>query len=195
MFTGIVEATAQITENNGDRLVIKKPSAWNDLSLGASISVAGVCLSIVELTDDHMAFDVVAETQSRTNLGSKTDGRINLERAVRADQRLDGHIVQGHVDGKGNVKRPPVPDRTGKVESGKLIVELPKELIKFCIQKGSITVDGVSLTIADITEDTVTIALIPHTLEHTTLGALEEGDSVNIETDIVGRYIFSFTHS
>ena len=187
MFTGIVEATAQIVDNSGNRLIVERPSAWEDLSIGASISVSGVCLSIIDLTDEQMSFDVVPETLSKTNLGSNKSGQINLERAIRADQRLDGHMVQGHVDGTGTVK--------WKEENGKLCIELPKELIKFCIQKGSIAIDGVSLTIADIDEETVTVALIPHTMEHTTLGTLKEGDSVNIETDIVGRYIFSFTHS
>ena len=181
MFTGIVEATAQIKENSGDRLVIERPPSWGDLSIGASISVSGACLSIVELTDDYMIFDVVVETQEKTSLGSKKSGWINLERAIRADQRLDGHMVQGHIDGTGKVKY--------KVENGKLLIDMPKELIKYCIQKGSIAIDGVSLTIADIQENAVAVALIPHTMEHTTLGDLQEGDIVNIETDIVGRYI------
>ncbi len=111
--------------------------------------------------------------------------RVNLERAVRADQRLDGHIVQGHIEGTAVVKK--------RKETGEVVLDMPKELIKFCVQKGSITVDGVSLTIADVKDTLVSIALIPHTLENTTLGTLNIEDRVNIETDVIGRYIYAFT--
>jgi len=330
MFTGIIEATGEILKKTESLLIIERPDFFDDIKIGSSISVSGVCLSIISMTDTTMEFNVVEETWSVTNLSSKRVGdRVNLERAVRADQRLDGHIVQGHVEGVGRVialfpdpspatgeessaqkvvrrlgqyryppkqilryakemrkkpteaeaalwnalrrkqlngfyfrrqrpvgrfiidfyceelrlgieldgsvhdnpeekqydtereehlhargvrivrfsndevlenlksvlekmiqsakQSPPHPFGGGARGGGILSVKLPKELIKFCVRKGSIAIEGVSLTIANIQGEEVFVALIPHTLENTTLIELQVGDSVNIERDITTR--------
>jgi len=188
VFTGIIEATAPILIKSDTQLSIQRPEVFNDLIIGSSIAVSGVCLSIVSFDDVSMTFDVVEETWKKSKLGSlRTGDMVNLERACLADSRLDGHVVQGHCEGVG---------RSGKwkVESGKLIVYIPNELNKFFVQKGSIALDGVSLTIAEVNADHITVALVPLTLEKTTLGSLAEGDPINIETDIVGRYLYTFIH-
>ncbi len=180
MFTGLVEATAPILEKRQKELVIKRPDFFDDVNVGSSISVAGTCLSIARLAGEAMAFDVVDETWSKTKLGDlKVGERVNLERAMKASDRLDGHIVQGHVEGTGKVMLQ---------KHGQLIVELPPELFVNVVPKGSIAIDGVSLTIASIEANRITIALIPHTLEHSTLGTLQKEDRVNIETDVMRRY-------
>lgn len=179
MFTGIVEATAEVLSNNGNSLQIARPQTFTDLKIGASISVSGVCLSIVGLDDSSMSFDVIPETVRKTKLGSlKPGSRVNLERAMKADARLDGHIVQGHVEGVGTVV-------AGK---GELVIDAPEDLLLSVLSKGSIAIDGVSLTVARIEGDRITIALIPHTIQETTLGQLQEGDRVNIETDVLAKY-------
>ena len=188
MFTGIIEATAAITHKTEHQLSIARPVLFDNLVVGASISISGVCLSITSFDDTSITFDVVDETWKKSKLGNLVEGDlVNLERACLADSRLDGHVVQGHCEGVG---------RSGKlkVESGQLTIHIPKELNKFIVQKGSIALDGVSLTIAEVTEDQVTVALVPLTLENTTLGSLAPGDPINIETDIVGRYLYAFTH-
>lgn len=191
VFTGIIETTAPVLNNEGTKLILGRPSMYDHLLIGASIAVSGVCLSIVHFDDDTMTFDVVRETREKSKIGSLTKGDIvNLERSVLADQRLDGHLVQGHVEGVGEVRE--IGDR----ESGGvlLVIDVPSELNTFFVQKGSVAIDGVSLTIAKRTSEHMTIALVPHTLEKTTLGLLQEGDKVNLETDIVGRYLYAFTH-
>jgi riboflavin synthase len=187
VFTGIIEATAPIISKKNNQLVIARPEFFEDMPLGSSIAVSGVCLSVTAFDKKSMTFDVVQETWDKSKLGSLSEGdTINLERACLADSRLDGHVVQGHCEGVGSVKR--------KTENGKLTIRVPKELIKFFVQKGSIALDGVSLTIAAITETQITVALVPLTIENTTLGFCKEGDAINIETDIVGRYLYAFTH-
>lgn len=187
MFTGIIEATAEILQKSDTQLVIQRPAHFDPLLIGASISVSGVCLSIVAFDDTSMTFDVVSETWQRSILGSLSEGQtVNLERSVLADQRLDGHTVQGHIEGKGTV--------CSRTENGELSLEVPDDLIKFCVQKGSIAINGVSLTIASVSGNTITVALVPHTLEQTNLRSLTKGDLVNIETDIVGRYLYAFLH-
>ena len=178
MFTGIIEATAAILDPSPTTFTIERPGSFTDITIGSSICVSGVCLTIVEFDDASMTFTVVEETLKKSTLGSfKKGDRVNLERAMKAGDRLDGHVVQGHVEGTGKVVAPPP----------QLTVSIPKDLQKFVIPKGSIALDGVSLTIAEIDEDRVTVALIPHTLEHTTLGALKKGDRVNVETDMLLR--------
>jgi riboflavin synthase len=179
MFTGIVEATAPILKSGDDLLILGRPDIFDDIVIGSSISVSGVCLSVVKMNNTTLEFNVVEETWNITNLDSlKEGGIVNLERSVRADQRLDGHIVQGHVEGVAEVI---------KNEDEDLVIRMPKELIKFCIHKGSIAINGVSLTIASIEGDELSVALIPHTRENTTFGTLKAGDSVNIERDITTR--------
>ncbi len=184
MFTGIIEATAEILKNEGHRLIIERPNMFDDIKLGSSISVSGVCLSIVSFDDDSMSFDVVDETLSKTKLGSlKASDRVNLERSMRADSRLDGHVVQGHVEGVGIVRE----CKMQNVEC-RMKIEIPNSLLPSVVSKGSIAIDGISLTVATLEHNLCTIAVIPHTLSITTLANLKEKDLVNIETDILARY-------
>ena len=179
MFTGLIEATAEVLSNTGDRMTIQRPAGWDDVSIGSSICVLGVCLSIVELDEQSMTFDITEETQNVTSIGTKKEGSVNLERALKADARLEGHIVQGHVECTAKVHH---------VDGENLVITLPREVLPFVVLKGSIAIDGVSLTVAKLEEDTCTIALIPHTIEHTTIGTLTKGDVVNIETDVLAKY-------
>lgn len=184
MFSGIIETTAPIIKKTETSLTIARPASFEDLIIGASIAVSGVCLSVTAFDDTTMSFDVVKETWKKSALGSlKAGDLVNLERAVLASSRLDGHVVQGHVEGVG----------TWRVGEGVWEVEVPNELIKFCVQKGSIALDGVSLTIAAVDGNIIRVALVPLTLEQTTLGSKQDQDPVNIETDILGRYLFAFT--
>ena len=196
MFTGIIESMAEVQEWTDNTIRIKRPLSFDDVQVGSSICVSGVCLSVVKRGEDFMEFDVVPETLESSKFGSIQPGdKVNLERSLPASGRFDGHIVHGHTYGVGVVKR-----IIGKVKSeklkvknaGTLVVEVPKDLIMFIIHKGSIALDGVSLTVASLEENQITIALIPHTLESTTLGLLQEGDKVNIETDILGKYVEHF---
>ena len=180
MFTGIIETMAKVVQKTDSGMVIARPLSFDDVKIGSSISVSGVCLSVVQLTESQMSFDVVPETWSRTKLGSVRQGdAVNLERSLKASDRFEGHIVQGHVEGTGSVT---------DIHSGEMKISLPMPLMKHVVEKGSIALDGVSLTVAKIDGDVVTVALIPHTLKVTTLGTLHTGDLVNIETDILGRY-------
>ncbi|MEA1904175.1 MAG: riboflavin synthase [Actinomycetota bacterium] len=192
MFTGIVEQIGTVSETlptpTGRRLVLRAPGLGS-LRIGASIAVNGVCLTTVEADDDSIAVDVIPETLSRTNLGQATPGaRVNLERPMRADGRFDGHIVQGHVDGTGSIHSVTV-DEGGTV----ITVAADDELMAYVVEKGSVTLDGVSLTVADVGERTFSVALIPHTLEVTTLGLRSVGDTVNLETDVLAKYVERLT--
>ena len=184
MFTGIIEATAQILGKETNGIVVARPTSFDDVKIGSSIAVAGVCLSVVQLASAAMRFDVVTETLARTTLGSLRVGdTVNLERSLPADGRFEGHVVQGHIEGVGRVVLQ---------KHSQLIVELPPELLPQVVAKGSVALNGVSLTIASIEQDRITLALIPHTLAHTTLGLLDKGDRINVETDILGRYAKRF---
>jgi len=187
MFTGIVETTAPILRKTNDLLVLGLPSSFDDIAIGCSIAVSGVCLSVIAFDDASMSFNVVGETWARTNLGQKKEGdAVNLERALAANGRFEGHIMQGHIEGTAHA-----------VEWRKdgqwtvLALRLSPDLLPYIVFKGSIAIDGVSLTVAGLEGDICTIALIPHTLEVTTLGSLKPGDAVNIETDILARYVES----
>lgn len=184
MFTGIIESTAAILQKSDTGLTLERPAIFDDVKIGSSINISGVCLSIVELTPSSMRFDVVPETLAKTTINNWEKGdRVNLERAMKASDRLDGHVVQGHVEGVGEVMRSGSDSGTGSM----LQILVSDQRVPFIVKKGSIAIDGVSLTIADIDGDMVTVALIPHTLENTTLGSLKEGDCVNIETDVLLR--------
>jgi riboflavin synthase len=185
MFTGIVETAAEVLEVTDHSLTLRRPASFMDVVLGTSICTAGACLSAVRITPDTLGFDVVPETFARTSLGQLRPGsRVNLERSMRADSRFEGHIVQGHVEGVGEVVTNADPgDGTG----WRLTFKVPEALLPCVIPKGSIAVDGVSLTVASIEQKICTIALIPHTLEVTTLGVLKSGDRVNLETDLFLR--------
>jgi riboflavin synthase len=179
MFTGIVEESGRVVARDGARLRIGASKVLDDVSIGASIAVNGCCLTAVAFGDDWWDADVSDETFSRTSLGSLAPGdAVNLERPVRPVDRLGGHIVQGHVDAVGEVVDP-VPD---------LRIRLAPELLRYVVEKGSITVDGVSLTVVDVLPDGFTVAVIPHTAEVTTLGARRPGDPVNLEVDVMAKY-------
>jgi riboflavin synthase len=189
MFTGIVEelGTVEAVEDQGDaiRLTIRAATVLEDAGLGDSIAVNGCCLTVAERTDDTWTADVMQETLDKTSLYGVAPGdRVNLERAVTADKRLGGHIVQGHVDGVGRVVRREPSEHWEIVE-----VSLPEGLGRYLVDKGSITVDGVSLTVVDAGEESFTVSLIPETLARTTLGHRAPGDRVNLEADILAKHV------
>lgn len=188
MFTGIVEQIGEITAlsviETGRRLVLSARGLL-PMPIGASIAVAGVCLTVVEAGEGAISVDVVPETLARTNLGDLEPGdKVNLERAMPADGRFDGHIVQGHVDGIGLVQ-----SLRGDDEGVTLTIRPTEALLQYVVEKGSMTVDGVSLTVSALGDASFSVALIPHTLEVTTLGSLEPGDTVNLEVDVVAKYV------
>ncbi len=190
MFTGIVEERGEIESitktPEGIRVRIGAKAVVADASVGDSIAVNGVCLTVVEFGGSHLVADVVPETLSRSNLGRLNEGDgVNLERPMTLNARLDGHIVQGHVDGVGTV----VANGPSNEEGHRLVVTLPPELRKYTIEKGSITLDGASLTIAKVTKEGVDVALIPLTLQLTSLGEREPGDVLNVEVDMVAKYV------
>jgi len=188
MFTGIVEEVGEVLEA-GTRTVVACNKVGEDAVVGASIAVNGVCLTVVERdATGALAFDLSEETLSRTSLGSLRPGSgVNLERPVTLLARLGGHLVQGHVDGVGLVAAVEAQE-TGTV----MTFELPAELLRFVVDKGSVAVDGVSLTATAVGDERFSVALIPHTLMATTLGARAAGDPVNIEVDMVAKYIAGF---
>jgi riboflavin synthase len=180
MFTGIVEELGQLTSLDDGRLRIAATHVIDGAEIGESIAVNGCCLTVVAFGTDWWEADVSPETISRTSLADLADGDpVNLERAVRASDRLGGHIVQGHVDGVGEIVEP-VPD---------LRVKVPDSLLPYLVEKGSVTVDGVSLTIVEPLDDGFTVAIIPHPAEVTNLGAKQPGDLVNLEVDVMAKYV------
>ena len=180
MFTGLIEELGSFVNNDGDRYRFAAQTVTQETKIDDSISVNGCCLTVVDLGDGWWEADVVSETLSRTSLGRLEPGDpVNLERAVRSSDRLGGHMVQGHVDGVGTVLEPG-PD---------LRIEIPENLERYFVEKGSVTVDGVSLTCFNTTAQAFSVALIPHTLEVTTLGTYVEGDIVNIEVDVIAKYV------
>lgn len=182
MFTGIVEELGTVEARNGPKLRIGASTVLSDVEMGASIAVNGTCLTVVAWGDDWWEADVVDETYSRTCLGALEPGdRVNLERPVRLADRLGGHLVQGHVDAVGTIVTA-APD---------LRVAIPADLLRYVVEKGSITVDGTSLTVAAVRPDGFSVAVIPHTSEVTTLGRKGPGDPVNIELDVVAKYVES----
>jgi riboflavin synthase len=183
MFTGIVEAKGTVAAVGDAHISVTSP-ILADADIGASVAVNGVCLTVVSTEEDTARFDIVPETLRRTNLGSLGDSsEVNLELAMPASGRFDGHVVQGHVDGVGRV----TAVDTG--EDGVMVrISAPPRLAPQIAEKGSITIDGVSLTVVGVEGDQFTVALIPHTLVSTTLGELAEGDLVNLETDVLAKY-------
>jgi riboflavin synthase len=185
MFTGIVEELGRVAGLEEARLTVGCEVAVLDSPVGASVAVNGVCLTVVEQADDWLAFDVTEETFQRTTLGDLRPGDpVNLERPVSLTARMGGHMVQGHVDGVGAVAR--VEEQEG---GATVWITLPKELGRYVVEKGSITVDGVSLTVTDARDDGFGVALIPHTLAATTLGTVRAGDRVNLEVDVLAKYV------
>jgi riboflavin synthase len=205
MFTGIVEGTGTVValtpsgSGDGARLEVDAPWPAGELAVGDSVAVDGCCLTVVARTPGGFAADLVAETLRRTALGRLARGaRVNLERPLALGGRLGGHLVQGHVDGVGRVleRRAVGPEGSGEPQGGapvrqgeELRVELPEDLARYAVEKGSIAVDGVSLTVAAVGPDWFAVALVPHTLAATTLGERGPGDPVHLEVDVVAKYV------
>jgi riboflavin synthase len=189
MFTGIVRERGRVAAVDGDgaglRLVVEAPETAAGATLGDSVSIDGVCLTVTGADEGRLAFDAVPETLRRSALGRLERGaEVNLEPALRAGEPLGGHIVQGHVDAVGRVRS---SEREGN--GLRVWVDAPPEVVRLCVDKGSITVQGVSLTVAGLDDDGFAVALVPHTLEATTLALLEPGDPVNLEVDVLAKYV------
>ncbi|MFN0135666.1 MAG: riboflavin synthase [Phycisphaerae bacterium] len=192
MFAGIVEGMGTVVRlgessaaSGYRRLNIDLGKFLADLPLGASVAINGTCLTLAAINQTIAGFDVVPETLRLTNLGDLQSGdRVNIERSLRVGDRIDGHFVQGHIDGVGSVI-------SNGIEAGewRIRVRAPRDLLKFIVRKGSITIDGTSLTVVDVDDDQFSVALIPTTLERTTLGKRESGDRVNLETDVLARMV------
>jgi riboflavin synthase len=185
MFTGIVREVGTVESFDGSRLLVAATETAAAAAVGDSVAIAGVCLTVVEAENGWLAFDVVPETLARTALGGVQPGRaVNLEPSLRVGDQLGGHVVQGHVDAVGRV-RSVEPDGDGR----RVWVDAPDTVLAYCLEKGSVAVDGVSLTVAALDDKGFEVALIPHTLAVTTLGALEPGDEVNLEADVLGKVV------
>ena len=192
MFTGLIEEKGKITQASpgagGLRLTVDAPVVSGDIKLGDSVAVNGVCLTAVEIAPPKLTFDVVRETVERSTLKNLRSGNsVNLERPLRAGDRLGGHMVLGHVDGIGIV-------REIRKSGGETVfrIEASPEIMQYIVEKGSIAVDGISLTVADVGQNRFTAAVIPHTLAVTTLGDAAVGSAVNLETDIIGKYVYKY---
>ncbi len=192
MFTGIIVEMGEVTatERKGGifRLSLKAEEIMKDLRIGDSISVNGVCLTAVEIKGRSVSFDLSQETLRSTNLGDlKVGSRVNLEPSLRPDSKIGGHFVSGHVDCIGRIR--------SKMDIGdafKVEIEVPDSLLTFLVEKGSVAVDGISLTVVDILKNSFTVVIIPHTARLTTMGFKGPGDTVNIEADIIGKYVARF---
>lgn len=194
MFTGIIEELGTLREENttstGKQFMISARKVLDGLTTGESISVNGVCLTVVHCDKKSLCLDLVHETLDKSNLGGlKIGAQMNLERALKLSTRLGGHILQGHVETVGVILE---KEKDG--EGAIITVRLDKKWMKYCVPKGSIALDGISLTIASASENIIKVALIPHTLEQTTLGIKDKSATLNIETDIIGKYIESLLH-
>jgi riboflavin synthase len=185
MFTGIVRELGSVAAFDGSHLVVAATETAASAGVGDSVAVAGVCLTVVERDEGRLAFDVVPETLSCTALGRLEPGSsVNLEPSLRVGDALGGHVVQGHVDGVGRVR-----SVTSEGDGRRAWIDAPETVVRYCIEKGSIAVDGVSLTVAAFDDEGFEVALIPHTLAVTTLGSLEPGDEVNLEADVLGKVV------
>jgi riboflavin synthase len=184
MFTGLIESTGKILELEGSHITVLAPGIAERLRLGDSVAVNGVCLTALDLKTDRFSADLAVETLERTTLGSLTGGAVvNLELPTAAGAPLGGHVVQGHVDGAGVLL---ALEPLG--EDWRLRLRIPAELVRYVVPQGSITVEGISLTVASIVEDVVEIAIIPHTYAATNLHSLRSGAALNIEVDVLGKY-------
>jgi len=195
MFTGLVEevgTVVSIVENGGNhRITVKAPQSAPELKQGNSIAVSGVCLTALDIRPDTFCADLAKETWTRTSFSRITEGaQINLELPLKVDARMGGHIVQGHVDGTGRlIGLEPIPN----ADDFWMHIEIPEDLEKYVVFKGSISIEGISLTVASLEGLRMTIAIIPHTIKMTNLQSLKPGDPVNIETDIVAKYLEKWT--
>ena len=189
MFTGIVRELGRVVSaeggEHGIRLVVEAPATAAATALGDSVSIGGVCLTAVLVEDGTISFDAVPETLGRSSLGRLRPGfAVNVEPALRAGEPMGGHVVQGHVDGLGSVRA-----LEDEGEGKRLTVEAPDAFLRYCVEKGSVAVEGVSLTVAALQDDAFEVALVPHTLAATTLGGLGPGDPVNLEADVLAKYV------
>ncbi len=189
MFTGIVEVVGRVVAvESGERLVrlgIEAPEIAGGVAVGDSVAVNGTCLTVTAAEAGRVCFDVIRESLERSSLGQLREGSgVNLERAMRLDGRLDGHIVQGHVDETGKVR-----ELRREGEDVRLVVDCSPDFADLLVEKGSVTIDGVALTVVGVEPEAFDVALIPHTLEVTTLGRLEPGTPVNLEADVLGKYV------
>jgi riboflavin synthase alpha subunit len=189
VFTGIVRERGRVVAVEGGvdgvRLTVEAPATATSVAPGDSVALAGVCLTAVAVPNGRIVFEAVPETLSHSTLGHLSAGDdLNVEPALRAGDPLGGHYVQGHVDAVGRVR---AVEREG--DGARIWVEAPADVLRYCVAKGSITVDGVSLTIAELAEEALAVALVPHTLAVTTLGALTPGDEVNLEADVLAKYV------
>ena len=195
MFTGLIEKLGEVVElerGDGGGVLRVRTDPWPDLEQGESIGIQGVCLTLTQQDGPVLRFDLLEETLNRTNLGNRGPGALlNLERALRYGDTMGGHIVNGHVDGVGTLKA--IHD----VQGGDRVLRIacPAELISQVVSKGSIAVDGVSLTIVDVDADGFTVHIIPHTWSHTSFQSLQAGDKINLEADVLAKYARSILHS
>jgi len=192
MFTGIIEEIGTIknivNRGRGLQLDISAKKILSDLAIDHSVAVNGVCLTVVEINQDFFAVDAVAETLARSTLSQiKRTDAVNLERALRLQDRLGGHLVQGHVDGIGTIR-----DIHRQINGSAWIIDIPEELERYTIPKGSIAIDGISLTIAEKNKNRLRFAIIPHTIQHTILQFKKAGSSINIEVDFMAKYVEQF---
>ena len=189
MFSGIIEETSQILRSNksdkGILLAFERPKEWTDLKLGESISTNGVCLTIAALREHEYDCFLIPETLDKSTFGVSIPKVVNLERALQINDRIDGHIVQGHVDARAKIIQ--ISSKNDK----RISIQIEKSDRKYIISKGSITIDGVALTVASCTDASFDVAVIPYTLEYTILKILEVGDYVNLEFDLIGKYVLN----
>jgi riboflavin synthase len=192
VFTGIVREVGSVVETTGTEagraIVVDAPQTAPTTAVGDSVSIGGVCLTAEAIEGPRIRFHAVAETLQRTTLGGLEPGAdVNVEPALRAGEPLGGHLVQGHVDGRGTIE-----SVEAEGDGLRIVVEASPEILRYCVEKGSITVDGVSLTVAELHDDAFAVALIPHTLSATTLGDLAPGQDVNLEIDVLAKYVERF---
>jgi riboflavin synthase len=185
VFTGLVREVGTVVSMENGRLVLSAPQTARAAQLGDSIAVDGVCLTVVGCLDSTLSFDAVPETLARTSLGTlDRESRVNLEPSLRAGEPLGGHIVQGHVDGVATVR-----SVAGEGGGQRVWFDAPADLLRYVVEKGSIAVNGTSLTVADTDDEGFAVALIPHTLGATNLGGLQRDDTVNLEVDVLAKYV------
>ncbi len=189
MFTGIVEEMGAVTTMDktlaGTRMTILASTIMSDLNIGDSVSVNGTCVTVVALGEQDFAVDVSPETLSITTLGQLAPGApVNLERAMKLNERIGGHLVTGHVDAIGTIRH-----RNQDGNAVVLTIDAPRDILRYCVMKGSITVDGISLTINDLSERGLSVTIIPHTAQITTVGLKQVNDLVNLEVDLIGKYV------
>ena len=192
MFTGLIETIGKVSAihpgNDVWRLDIEAPTICKELRMGDSVSVSGACSTVVSFNTKSFSIEIMEETRKRTKLGALSVGsKVNLERAMRLDSRLDGHIVSGHIDGLAEVLKTEIYPQTRKY-----FFKAPAELLLGIVSKGSVAIDGISLTVIDVDKEMFSVGIIPTTVSETTLSELKAGDPVNIETDILGKYISKF---